>query len=83
MLTRVNSANILDEGLRIRGRGRQINSNVKVSQTRRGLVCAENKRDTQLAQSESVPSRPLLTPIYRWPGLEDPVGFNIDYSVCI
>jgi hypothetical protein len=80
---RVNSENVLDEGLRIEGRGRRMNSKVKVSQTRRGLVCVENKRDTQLAQSQSVPGRPLLAPIYRWPGLEDPVGFNTNYSVCI
>jgi hypothetical protein len=29
LLMRVNSANVLDEGLRIGGRGRQMNSNVK------------------------------------------------------
>jgi hypothetical protein len=29
-----------------------------------------------LAQSRRVPSRPLLAPIYRWPGLEDLVGFD-------
>jgi hypothetical protein len=29
-LTRVNSANVLDEGLRIEGRGRRMNSNVKI-----------------------------------------------------
>jgi hypothetical protein len=45
-LTRVSSANIPDEGLRIEGRGRQMNSKVKISQTRRGLVCIENKRGT-------------------------------------
>jgi hypothetical protein len=73
---RVNSANVLDEGLRIGGRGRQMNSKVKASQTRRGLVCIENKRGTQLAQSQSVPGRPLLPPLYMWPGLEDPVGLN-------
>jgi hypothetical protein len=82
-LTRVNSANILDEGLRNDERGRLMNSKVKISQKRRGLVCIENKRDTQLAQSQSVPGRPLLAPIYRWPGLKDPVGFNTNYNVCI
>jgi hypothetical protein len=60
-----------------------MNSKVKVSQTRQSLVCVENKNGTQLAQSQSVPGRPLLAPIYRWPGLEDPVGFNTNYSVCI
>jgi hypothetical protein len=80
-LTRVNSTNVLDEGLRIGGRGRWMNSKVKVSQTRRVYVCIENKRGTQLAQSQSVPGRPLLDPI--WPGLKDPVGFNTNYSVRI
>jgi hypothetical protein len=60
-----------------------MNSKVKISQTRRGLVCVDNKRGTQLAQSQSVPGRPLLGPIYRWPGLEGLVGFNTNYSVCI
>jgi hypothetical protein len=82
-LTRVNSANVPDEGLRIGGRGRQMNSTVEVSQTRRDYVCIENKRGTQLAQSQFVPGRPLLAPIYRWPGLKDPVGFNTNYSAHI
>jgi hypothetical protein len=82
-LMRVNSANVLDEGLRIGGRGRQMNSKANISQTRQGLVCIENKRGTQLAQSQSVPGRPLLVPLYRWPGLEDPVGFNTNYNICI
>jgi hypothetical protein len=60
-----------------------MNSKVKVSQTRRSLVCVENKRGTQLAQSQSVPGRPLLAPLYRWPGLKDPVGFNTNYNVYI
>jgi hypothetical protein len=60
-----------------------MNSKVKVSQTRRDLVCDENKRGTQLAQSQSVPGRPLLAPLYRWPGLKDPVGFNTNYNICI
>jgi hypothetical protein len=53
-----------------------MNSKVKISQTRQGLVCIENKCGTQLAQSQSVPGWPLLAFIYKWPGLEDPVGFN-------
>jgi hypothetical protein len=80
---RVNSANVLDEGLRTGGRGRQMNSKIKIGQTRRGLVYAENKRGTQLAQSQSIPGRPLLAPLYRWPGLEEPVGFNTNYNVCL
>jgi hypothetical protein len=82
-LTRVNSTNVLDEGLRIGGRGRQMNSKVKISQTRRGYAWTKNKCGTQLAQSQSVPGRPLLAPIYRWPGLKDSVGFNTNYSVRI
>jgi hypothetical protein len=77
-LTVVNSANILDEGLMIGGRGRQMNSKIKIRQTMRGLMCIENKCSTQLTQSRSVRGRPLLTPLYRWPGLEEPVGFNIN-----
>jgi hypothetical protein len=80
---RVNLVNVLDEGLRIGGRGRWMNSKVKISQTRRGFVYIENKRGIQLAQSQSVPGRPLLTPLYRWPSLEEPIGFNTNYSVCI
>jgi hypothetical protein len=58
-LTRVNSANVLAEGLRIGGRGRQMNSKVKISQTRRGLLCVKNKSGTPSAQSQSDPGRPL------------------------
>jgi hypothetical protein len=36
-LIRVNSTNVQDEGLRIRGIGCRMNSKVKVSQTRRAL----------------------------------------------
>jgi hypothetical protein len=59
---RVNSINVLDEGLRIGGIGRRMNSKVKASQTRQDLVCVKNKHGTQLAQSQSVPGRPLLPP---------------------
>jgi hypothetical protein len=54
-LMRVNSTNVLDEGLRIRGRGRRMNLKVKIRQTRRGLMCIENKRGTQWTQSQSIP----------------------------
>jgi hypothetical protein len=60
-----------------------MNSKVEVSQTRSDYACIENKRGIQLAQSQSVPGRPLLAAIYRWPGLKDPVGFNTNYSVRI
>jgi hypothetical protein len=82
-LMRVKSGNVLDEGLRIGERGRRMNSKVKIRQTRRGLMCVENKRSTQLVQSRSAPGRPLLAPLYKWPGLEDPVRFNTNYNVCI
>jgi hypothetical protein len=60
-----------------------MNSKVNISQTRRGYVCIANKQGIQLAQSQFVPGRPLLAPIYRWPGLKDPIGFNINYNVRI
>jgi hypothetical protein len=37
-----------------------MNSKVKVNQTRRDYACIVNKRGTQLAQSQSIPGRPLL-----------------------
>jgi hypothetical protein len=60
-----------------------MNSKVMISQTRRGLVYVENKRGTQLAQSQSGPGRPLLAPLYRWPGLKKLVRFNTNYNACI
>jgi hypothetical protein len=42
---RVNLTSVLDEGLRIGGIGRRINSKVKISQTK---ACIENKRGGQL-----------------------------------
>jgi hypothetical protein len=83
MLMRVNLANVLDEGLRIGGRGHRMNSKVEVSQTSRDYACIENKRGTQLSQSQSFPGRPLLAPIYRWPGLKDSIGYHTNYSVRI
>jgi hypothetical protein len=77
---RVNSTNVLDEGLRIGGRGRRMNPKVKISQTWRVLRISVV---LNLAQSQSVSGRPLLAPIYRWPCLKDPVGFNTNYSVRI
>jgi hypothetical protein len=80
LLTRVNSTNVQDEGLRIRGIGRRMNSKVKISQTRHVLRI---NVVVNLAYSQSVPGRPLLAPIYRWPGLKEPVGSNIYYGVRI
>jgi hypothetical protein len=83
LVTRVNSTNVLDEGHRIGGRGLRMNSKVKISQTRRRLVCIKNKHGIKLAQSQSAPSRPLLAPLYRWLGLEDLIGFNTNYIIRI
>jgi hypothetical protein len=81
-VTRVKSTNVQDEGLRIGGRGRRMNSKVKISQTRRVSRISLVLNLAQ-SQSQSVPSRPLLAPIYRWPGLKEPVGFNTNYSIPI
>jgi hypothetical protein len=77
---RVNSINVLDEGLRIGGRGHRMNLKVKISQTRR---VSKISVVLNLAQSQSVPGQPLLAPIYRWPGLKELVGFNINYNIAI
>jgi hypothetical protein len=61
LVTRVNSTNVQDEGLRIGGIGRRMKSKVKISQTR--CVSAINVV-VNLAYSQSVPDRPLLAPIY-------------------
>jgi hypothetical protein len=58
-------------------------SKVKIRQTRQGLMCIKNKHGIQLAQSQFVPGRPLLAPLYRWPGLEEPDGFNRNYNFYI
>jgi hypothetical protein len=80
IVTRVNSTNVLDEGLRIGGEGCQINSKVKISQTRH---VSRISVVLNLAQSQSVPGRHLLAPIYRWPGLKEPVEFNTNYNIPI
>jgi hypothetical protein len=77
---RVNSTNVQDEGLRIGGIGRRMNSKVKISQTRR---VSRINMVVNLAYSQSVPDRPLLAPIYRWPGLKEPVRSDTYYNVCI
>jgi hypothetical protein len=79
-VTRVNSTNVQDEGLRIEGIGRQMNSKVKISQTR---CVSRINVVVNLAYSQSVPDRPLLAPIYRWPGLKKSVRSNTYYNVCM
>jgi hypothetical protein len=78
-LTRVNSTNVQYDGLRIGGVGRRMNS--KVNQSNK--VCIKSKRRVNLACLQSIPYRPLLAPIYRWPGLKDREGSDIDYSIDI
>jgi hypothetical protein len=80
LVTRINSTNVLDEGLRIGGIGRQMNSKVKISQTRR---VSRINMVVNLAYSQTVPDQPLLAPIYWWPGLKEPVGSDTYYNVCI
>jgi hypothetical protein len=80
-LMRVNSTNVLDEGLRIGGRGRRMNSKVKISQTRR---VSRISVVLNLAQSRSVPSRPLLALIYRWQGQgTDRVQYKLQHPYTI
>jgi hypothetical protein len=59
-----------------------VNSKVKIRQTRQGLMCVNNKRSTQLAQSQSIPGRPLLAPLYRWSSLEDRSG-SIQITIAV
>jgi hypothetical protein len=79
-LTRVNSTNVLNEGLRIGGIGRRMNSKVEISQTRH---VSRINVVINLAYSQSVPDRPLLAPIYRWRGLKEPVGSDTYYNIDI
>jgi hypothetical protein len=76
---RVNSTNVQYEGLRIGGVGRRMNS--KVKSVKQG-VSKVNVR-VNLACFQSVPHRPLLAPIYRWPGLKDREGSDTDYNIDI
>jgi hypothetical protein len=71
---------VLDEGLRIGGIGHRMNSKLKISQTRRVLRI---NMVVNLAYSQSVPDRPLLAPIYRWPGLKEPVRSDTYYNIDI
>jgi hypothetical protein len=80
-LTRVNSTNVQYEGLRIEGVGRRMNSKViKISQTR---YVSKVNAGVNLACFQSVSHRPLLAPIYRWPGLKDREGSDTYYNIDI
>jgi hypothetical protein len=52
----------------------------KISQTR---WLSKVNVGVNLACFQSIPHRPLLAPIYRWPGLKDRVGSDTDYSIDI
>jgi hypothetical protein len=52
----------------------------KINQTR----CASKVNvGVNLAFFQSIPHRPLLAPIYRWPGLKDWEGSDTDYNIDI
>jgi hypothetical protein len=36
-----------------------------------------------LACFQSIPHRPLMAPVYRWPGLKDREGSDTDYNIDI
>jgi hypothetical protein len=75
-VTRVNSTNVQYEGLRIEGAERRMNS--KVNQSNK--VYIESKRKNKLGLLSICP---LLSPIYRWPGLKEWEGSDTDYSIDI
>jgi hypothetical protein len=79
-VTRVNSKNVLDEGLRIGEIGRRMNSKVRLVKI---SVYRKSTWVLNLACFQSGLHRPLLAPIYRWPGLEDRVGSDTDYNIDI
>jgi hypothetical protein len=78
-VTRVNSANVQYEGLRIGGVGHRINS--KVNQSNK--VCIESKRKSKLGSLSICPLPSPPGPIYRWSGLKDREGSDIDYNIDI
>jgi hypothetical protein len=52
----------------------------KISQTR---CLSKVNVGVNLACFQTVPHRPLLAPIYRWPGLRDREGSDTDYNIDI
>jgi hypothetical protein len=57
-----------------------MNLKVKISQTRCVLRITVLLNLAQ-SQSQSVPGRPLLAPIYRWPGPKEPGSIQITTSL--
>jgi hypothetical protein len=78
IVTRVNSINVLDEGLRIGGIGRRMNSKVKVN---RNKCISKVNLGVQPGLLSICPTPSPPGPIYRWPGLEDRVGSDTDYNI--
>jgi hypothetical protein len=77
---RVNLGNVLDEELRIGGRGRRRNSKVK-DQTNKVKLAILLRQSQYYKLNLGVPScGPLLTRLYRWPGVKVQVGFDTDSS---
>jgi hypothetical protein len=76
----VNSTNVQYEGLRIGGVGHRMNSKVKsVKQD----VYRKVNVVVNLVCFQSVPRRPFLAPIYRWPGLKEREGSDTYYNIGI
>jgi hypothetical protein len=57
-----------------------MNLKVKISQTR---CVSRINMVVNSAYSQSVPDRPLLAPIYSWPGLKDLVRSDTYYNIDI
>jgi hypothetical protein len=74
------SAATLDEGLKDRGSRVSDELEGKISQTR---CVSKVNLGVNLACFQSVPLRPLLAPIYRWPGLKDREGSGTYYNIGI
>jgi hypothetical protein len=79
-LTRVNLTNVLDEGLRIGEIGRRMNS--KVKSVKQGVYRKYVGVEPGLLSICPSPSPPGPY-IYRWSGLEDREGSDIDYNIDI
>jgi hypothetical protein len=79
-VTKVNSTNVVDEGLRIRGKRA---SDELEGKDQSNKACIENKHGTEFGSISICPGRPLPAPIYRRPGLKEPVGFNTNYNIHI
>jgi hypothetical protein len=77
-VTRVNSTNVLDEGLTIGKVGRRMNS--KINQSNK--VCIESKHSGELGLLSICPSPSSPCP-YRWPGLKVREGSDTYYNIGI